>query len=124
MNKFYWPILQLAKFSLKRGSDDIRKVHKVVHKVCFRIVFTAHTSLVLYVSFEQQTIQISEALEEVRSSGCKYSLMRHKGLLFYLFCFPSGLRISRFPGFSYFLVKLTVVPKILARIQSYRTLDI
>ena len=40
------------------GSDGVRKV---VQKVCFRKVFTAHTSLVLYMQFEEQTIQISEA---------------------------------------------------------------
>ena len=43
------------------GSDGVRKVRKVARKVCFRKVFTAHMSLMLYVRFEQQTIQISEA---------------------------------------------------------------
>ena len=43
------------------GSDGVPKVRKVVRKVSFRKVFTAHMSLVFYMRFAQQTIQVSEA---------------------------------------------------------------
>ena len=47
-------ILQILSL-IKDGSDG-------VHQLCFRSkVFTTHMSLVLYVRFELQTIQISEA---------------------------------------------------------------
>ena len=62
-----------------------------------------------------------KSLEEIRNLGCEYSEIKHKGLLHILF---SGSSIWLFPGFSYFLVKLTVVPKILARIQFSYALDI
>ena len=56
------PLLEQAlKSNFMDGSDGVRKVRKVVRKVCFRKVFTAHMSLVLQVRFEEQTIQISEA---------------------------------------------------------------
>ena len=45
--------------TLEDGSDGVRKVRKVVRNVCFRQVVAAQMSLVLYVLFEQQTIQIS-----------------------------------------------------------------
>ena len=55
---FVFPFFACVVFGFKGGSDGVRKV---VRKVFFRKVFTAHMSLVLYVRFEQQTIQISEA---------------------------------------------------------------
>ena len=47
------------------GSDGVRKVRKVVRKVCFRKVFTAHMSLVL--------VLVPPALKEWTSNSCVFA---------------------------------------------------
>jgi len=68
------------------------------------LYFTCILSSKLF-KFLKHFIFRRKSVAEIRSLGCEYSLMRHKGLLHILFL---GSSLSRFTGFSYFLVKLTV----------------